>query len=221
MKFDAIAFRDRFLRAYEASTFKSIRQLSLASGFSESHLHKIANGAYDNSTSGPGCFGLARVALSLNTSPDHLLGFQRSAPPRLNEGPSTARMFRCYLDSGARMEGFQEMMNFCDVYSKPRDGLTHLEKVGRLSLLAQTSKIIDPEILQREFEAAEPELREAVFEGQLRAWNAGALAEPYFMNRRLVSRALHVRLPFIRVACRVSTLSGEEKLLIFCERLEQ
>ena len=221
MKFDAVSFRDRFLRAYQSSPFQSIRQLSLASGFSESHLHKIANGAYDHSTSGPGCFGLARVAFTMNTTPDFLLGFRAAPTPKLAKAPTVSKMFQCYFESGARLEGFEEIMNFCDVYKEPKDQLTHLEKVGPLSLLARESKSTDAELLQREFEAADAGLRSEIFKGQMRAWAAGALAEPYYMDRKMISRARHVRFPFIRAACRVTTLAGEERLLIFCERLEQ
>lgn len=219
MKIDPVAFRDRFLREYESSDFKSLRQLSIASGFSESHLHKIANGAYDNSVSGPGCFGLARASLTLGTTPDNLLGFKKPAPPELEGGPSVAKMFRCYFESGGRIEGFSEMINFCDVYGKPSNKRTHLKRVGPLSLLARTARTTDAEALQFEFEKSPPDLQSAIFEGQLRAWNAGALAEPHYMDRRMLSKPLHVRLPFIRVGCRVSTIQGDERLLIYCESI--
>lgn len=221
MKIDQIAFRGRFLNAFEASPYKSMRQLSIDSGFSESHIHKIFNGQYDNSNTGPGSFGLARAAYQMGKTPNYFLGFEEVRAPQMAEGPTISKMFKCYFESGARLEGFGEMIKFCDIFGMPKDGVTYLEKVGPLSLMSRTSKERDPIKLQMEFEKAEPELRKEIFDGQMRAWDAGALAEPFYMDRRMISRPLHVRLPFIRVGCRVSTMAGEEKLLIFCQGLNE
>lgn len=218
MKFDAIAFRNRFSLAFSASQYKSLRSLSLDSGFSVSHLHKIHSGRYDHSTTGPGCFGIARVSQTLGVSPNFLLGFQEGQPVRLDQGATVEKMFQCYEESGGRLEGFEDVLAYCDLYSEPKDGLCYLEQLGPLSLQARKAGK-DAETLQREFEASGPEVIRPIFERQRRAWGQGALVEMAYIDKRLVSRPLHARFAYIFSGFRVSTMAGKEKLIVLAKQI--
>jgi len=218
MKFDAVSFRNRFSLAYAASNYKSLRSLSLSSGFSVSHLHKIHSGRYDHSATGPGCFGIARVSQTLGVSPNFLLGFNEGQPVKVEEGATVEKMFRCYEESGGRLEGFNEVMSYCDVYLEPKDGKATLEKLGPLSLQSRKAGK-DADLLQREYEASSADVMAAIYERQRRAWDHGPLVEIAYIDTRLVSRPLHARFAYIFAGFRVSTLGGQERLVVLSKQI--
>lgn len=220
MKFDAVSFRNRFSLAVSASPYKSLRSLSLDSGFSVSHLHKIHSGRYDHSVTGPGCFGVARVCDTLGVSPNYLLGFQERPGARLAEGATIEQMFERYEQSGGRLEGFSDVISYCDIYTEPKDGKANLEVLGPLSLQAQKAGK-DAATLQREYEASGDEVVRTIYERQRRAWDQGSLVEVAYIDKRLVSRPLHARFAYIFAGFRVCTMAGAERLIVLARKIEQ
>lgn len=232
-------FRDRFTRAFEASEFTSQRALSIASGWSESRINRIMTGQFDNSKDGPGFFGLIRACEQLGVTPDYLAGiskFGKSDPgAALNavsflesmsqdhSTPTIKSLIRSYVRSGHRLEAFQKVMPYCDLYAAP-DPESHRVKVlqvGEKSLAALRMGEASALVLQEAYNTATPEFREQVYISHKRAWDLGMTVEPDSIDQRMENRPVHVKIDYIRVAMRLSDASGSEYILIYCELIPQ
>jgi len=202
-------FRRRLIASLENSRMNSWRQVAKASDCSPSLLQSIARGDYDNSDKGPGLFGAYRAARTLDVSLDDL------APPQ--KRPSVGCFLATYSGFDTPIEKFGAMLDYCDVYDEPYKGLTQIVRLGPKSLLAERSEILDPALLQIEFERWPTARRRRIFNRQLRAWKTGALTELEFFDVRFENSERAVRVSFILAACRVVDFDRIQRLLVFCE----
>lgn len=235
----ATDFRKRITRAYENSRFTSLRSLSLACGWSESRVHAIISGNFDNSEAGPGFFGILRLCEALEITPDYLAGISKWS---ISEGdkavntaaflgsiedhhqrPSIKHVVKLFTRSGQRLEGFKSVIEYCDTYAIPNQDTETVEilDVGRLSLSALRMGEANPVILQDAYDNAPKAFQKQIFSSHNRAFNDGMRLEVDAIDQRMQNLPIHVKIDYIRLAMRVSSADGNEFILIYCELLPQ
>jgi hypothetical protein len=234
-------FRARFERAYEASDFESYRSLSLASGWSESRIQRIMKGQFDNSKDGPGFFAIARVCQQLKITPDYLAGIHRwkesntppKAPPNASlnasqflqvfaeehKPPTIKHLVHTYTRSGARIEAFGKLLDYCDIYDLPdhERGLIQIREVGSKSLSALRMGEANPLLLQEAFNAASDHLRQKVYDHHCRTIDRGVCIEIDSIGEAMSNHPVHVKIDYLRASMTVKDHQGQESILIFCE----
>jgi len=137
--------------------------------------------------------------------------------------PTIKSLIRSYVRSGHRLEAFQKVMPYCDLYTAP-DPDSHTVKVlqvGEKSLAALRMGEASSLVLQEAYNTATPEFREQVYTSHKRAWDLGLTVEPDAIDQRMENRPVHVKIDYIRVAMRLSDASGAEYILIYCELIPQ
>ncbi len=237
----AVAFRDRFNTAFQDSDYTSLRALSNDSNLSDSRVHAIVSGGFDDSPHGPGFFSLVRLCENLGVTPDYLAGISdkwRSPSPgqALNamalldsisidfaRRPTIKELSHLYLRGGQRIEAFQAHMDYCDIYA-PLNLETRRVKItatGPKSLSTVRMGQSSPAILQHAYDNAPEAFQEKIFAGHERAWNAGFLCEVDSIDERVPNKPLHVKLEYIKVSMRLQDAEGNECLALFCEPLPQ
>ena len=232
-------FRERFVRAFEASSFNSQRALSIASGWSESRINRIITGQFDNSKDGPGFFGLIRACEQLGVTPDFLAGinkFQKNdASMALNAAsflesvsqdmstPSIKSLIRTYVRSGHRLEAFRKFKPYCDIYDVPNDTdrKVRVLEVGERSLAALRMGEASELVLQEAYNTASEAFQEQIYLSHRRAFDLGMTVEPDTIDQRMENRPVHVKIDYIRVAMRLHDATGAERILIYCELIPQ
>lgn len=236
-----VEFRERFERAYKASSFESYRSLSLASGWSESRIQRIMKGQFDNSKDGPGFFGIARVCQQLKITPDYLAGIHRwkecdSQPAASNNAklnasqflqvfedehspPTIKQLVHTYSRSGARIEAFGKHLDYFDTYDLPdhNSRLIQIRDVGSKSLSALRMGEANPLLLQEAFNAASDQLREKIYDHHCRTIDQGICIEVDSINEAMSNHPVHVKIDYVRVSMKVKDHQGQESILIFCE----
>lgn len=217
---DPQKFKNRLHIALGASEHRHISTVQEAVGMKGNTLYKWFDGSFDNSIQGPGAFSLAEVAYELETSPNYLLGFEPAKQGRLEDEPTIEELFECYQTSGGRIEGFQDVIEYCDIYGEPTNGLAQLERVGRLSLQGKKTKK-NAERLQAEYAASDSELVRTIYERHQRVWDNSYSVEMGYIDKRLVTVALHARFTYVFAGFRVgSTLSGPDKIVGFAKQIQ-
>lgn len=234
-------FRERLQGAIDASQYsKDIWRLSLDAGLSKKTVWSIVKDQkLDVSQTGPGFFGMARVAALLNTSLDHLAG---TAPPirsvstgssrllshaggaiagqqlPIGETPNADGLLRTYAKSGGMLAAFTDHLDYCDQYKAigPQDkGLTVLA-VGARSLSAITMEQQSTELLQ--------DALNTVPDGELKArWVAdysstlesGPKVSLETLDVQMPNHPVRVKMEFIRVLLPVQNKAGQTLILNF------
>lgn len=235
----AVAFRERFQKAYDNSDFTSYRSLSLASGWTASRIHSILTGHFDNSVHGPGFFGLARTCQQLGVTPDYLAGinkWQMSQPSTdLNAmtlvnslksaeaAPSIKELMRLYVRSGHRLEAFKDHIERCDIYELPdlETRKVKVRAVGNKSLAALRMGESNALILQEAYDAASAEFQEQIYLSHERALNCGITVEPDAIDQMMNNKPVHVKIDYIRVAMKLTDAAGQGCILVYCELIPQ
>ena len=230
-----LEFKARLTNAFDRSEFDSMRALSLASGLSESRIHKMLTGQFDHSKDGPGFFTIIRICKQLGITPDHLAGIDRwqehSPQTTLNalnllqtvsqshSPPSVSELVRRYIRSGQRIEAFEDLLDYCDVYEAPDDETrtVTVRSVGEKSLAALRMKENSVTVLQTAYDSATPEFREQIFASHQKAVKNGMTVEADVIDERMNNRPIHVKIEYLRVALSLTDADGRSCLLIYCE----
>ncbi|MEP0155227.1 hypothetical protein [Pseudophaeobacter sp.] len=235
----AITFRERLSQAYEASDFTSHRDLSLASGWSETRINRILTGQFDHSKDGPGFFGLVRVCQKLGITTDYLAGVKkwRQSNPGVTmdavsflqsvsqeySPPNLKTLIRSYVRSGKRIEAFTPFLDYCDIYEVPDQETRQVtvRSVGAKSLAAMRMGEASAVIMQEAHDQASRSFQEQIFSAHLRAFNAGMTVEPDSIDQRMENKPIHVKIEYIRLTMRLADADGKECMLNYCELIPQ
>lgn len=214
---DGINLSGNFLRFYEASGIKSLRQVAILSNCSPSQVRNIASGAYDGSDVGPGVFQLSRLASTLGVTVGDLIS--RTELKTANR--DVKDFFSRYQGRGTPIDNFSDLLPFCDVYNKPTGGRAIMERLGDRSFLVERTGITDVALHQHEYDRWPKARRKRIFSRQLRAWRLGALIEPASFDDRFATIDLEVSTSFLLAACHITDWDGAQRLLVCCEAVSE
>lgn len=227
-------FKERLTKAFDASPFRSHRALSQAAGLGESRVHRILAGQFDDSKDGPGFFNVVRLAEQLSVTPDFFAGI-RSWGVTKNEveetalaflerfegsgNPTTKEFARRYVRGGNRLEAFEDLRPYFDLYAPPDRKANKIQvlHVGHKSLAGQRIGGSNPALLQTCFEEASPELQRKLCEGQVRAFDEGYICQPESINEMYGAIPMKINIDFLRSSMHVTDASGAHFLLLFAE----
>lgn len=209
--------KKRFRSAFNASPYKSLRQLSEDSDCNPAQAGKIIRGGFDGSSDGPGLFSCYRLAESLGVGLSDILPPKHTSIGR----PGVSAFFARYNRNNPRLEDFRDLLEFCDVFAEPKKGKSKILFLGRYSLLALKTDISDPAIHQAEYDSWSRERRTRIYQWQRRAWEIGALAEPEDFTGDYRSADRSIQTLILRAACRVLDDNLKPRLLVYCDQLWQ
>ncbi len=210
----SVIFRERFDGARQRAGL-SLATLGRISSNSASKLQSIAKGQFDNSKDGPGLFGVYRAATSLDVTLDQL------APPENTKRPGVNAFLSCFRGVDTPIEYFGSVLDFCDVYRRPRSGSTQLDRLGSKSLLVEVSGMQDTTLLQIEYDRWPARRRRKIYDRQRMAWDRGYLIDSEIYDAEFVETLLTSNFSLLMAACRVRDTCGQSKLLIYAEPLRQ
>lgn len=233
----AVLFRERLSDAFERSDFKSHRALSQAAGLGDSRVHRIIKGQFDDSKDGPGFFNVVRLCQQLSVTPDYFAGVQKwgSSEADTDESasifierftqqgnrPSTKEVARRYVRGGARVEAFTDLKDYYDLYEPPHEQTIKVIHVGSKSLAGQRIGGSNPALLQACFDQAPDSLKAKIYDAQVKAFAAGYVCEPDYINEMYEPLPMQVKIDYLRSSMRVADADGREFLLLFAELIPQ
>lgn len=237
-------FRIRLRAAIDKSKYKdSLRALSIDAGLGERTIaNMLANESVDHSKSGPGLFSIAAVADLLDVSLDWLSGRQNTnlhlsvgdleqaiAMERLasstagqftqgHKPPTPQAMQRLYVRSGGKMEAFEKVLKYCDVYNfiSLGDEYISIKSVGAESLAATTMGTSDPAVLQTAINSvSDRNIRGRVVSDHLETQRRGCLSTVERLDVQMPNLPVLVRMDYIRVLLCVSNSDGGKEILSY------
>ena len=189
----------------------------------------------DTSNTGPGIFGLSRVAYLLGTSLDDLAGMKRGdrsvdmhsqrvlehllLSVAKNEGRtiSSDGLLRTYRRSGGQIEAFNDLLDRCDQYEIPKPDDTHPKviAVGKYSLSAITMGSNSRELLETSLrDMSDQELLRRTMHDYREASSRGTLVTLEERDIRMPSKPIKVKMDYIRTLLRVEDPNGKATLLL-------
>lgn len=234
-----IEFRQRLSIAIANSgAYKdNIWQLARDAGLGDKTLYNILRDErLDNSKTGPGIFGMARVAAKLGVSLDDLTGLKPdvdnvetqsrkviehllvSVASSSNAPISADRLLRTYKESGGRIEAFEDLMESCDQYRipEPVDQWPRVLSVGKRSLSAITMKAASAELLEESLRDMEDRTLLAQTLADYRfAAERGSMASLESRDIEMPSKPIRVKMDFLRILLAVHDAKGDRSLLLF------
>lgn len=225
--FNMHGFRERLSEAVKTSPYgDDIWRLSIAAGLGKKTLYNIINDKkLDISKTGPGLFGMARVASLLGTTLDHLAGI---APPvrrlstqldsadqllshasatlvaqhsRGNGTPTIDSLMRTYLKCGGVFEGFSETLAYCDQYAPCAPDASSLKviEVGAESLSAITMGQPNVHLLQAALDMVpDKELKRRWVTAYASTSIDGPLVSLETLDVQMPNHPVRVKMEFIR-----------------------
>jgi hypothetical protein len=237
-------FRKRLGTAIQSSEQyrDKIWALSVDAGLGKKTLYNTLNDeGLDVSQTGPGMFGMARVARLLGVSLDYLAG---NAPPTNierdressqalvqhitnalhsqaslpNVRVSADGLLRLYAKSGGKLEGFHQVMDQCDQYTAPEIREDHLTviAVGSRSLSAITMGTNDRHLLQQALITVSDEpLKKRWLQDYRQANERGYLVTIEELNVQMPNHPVLVKMEFLRVLIAVDDHGGKRTILNF------
>lgn len=230
-------FRARLLQAIESSDYsKSVSKLSKDSGLGAKTLSNVLNDErLDTAQHGPGIFGMARVCEKLgvsldwlaNVTPpikttfsaaDMLLAHTRSAARGqivdVNQAPTPEAIMRLHMRTGGMLEGFNDVLEFCDVYAAPTDNCEEVEviSVGERSLSAITMETNEKQVLQSAVNAVDP-IREMLISDHREAVLKGCIASNVSLDQQMPNKPVRVKIDYIRVLASLRDVDGKQVVL--------
>jgi hypothetical protein len=238
-------FRQRLKRAINKSGQYSTDVYGLAedAGLGRKTIYNmLSDKNLDNSSAGPGIFGMSRVALLLGTSLDYLAGqpvqeVVRSAPTKQpykmrehifgslsaqeeekHNALSADRLLRTHLKSGGRVEAFAPWIDHCDCYCQPAADAQSLtvKFVGNSSLSALTMGSNDKGLLQTALsEVTDTSLKQRWVRDYQYAVSAGTNVSIEALDVQMPNHPVHVRMDFIRCLLAVTDANDEKSVLNF------
>ncbi|APG45675.1 hypothetical protein D1822_10970 [Phaeobacter inhibens] len=224
---DMHGFRERLSEAVKNSPYgDDIWGLSTAAGLGKKTLYNIINDKkLDISKTGPGLFGMSRVASLLGTTLDHLAGI---APPvrrlstqldsadqllshasatliaqhsQSNGTPTIDSLMRTHLKSGGVLEGFTETLAYCDQYAPCAPDASSLEviEVGAKSLAAITMGQPNARLLQTALDTVpDDELKRRWVSAYASTSINGPLVSLETLDVQMPNHPVRVKMEFIR-----------------------
>lgn len=234
-------FRERLQGAIDASQYsKDIWKLSTDAGLSKKTVWSIVNDKkLDISQTGPGLFGMARVAALLDTSLDYLAGI---APPirRLSNTssklldhagdtvagqhllagntPSADGLIRLFAKSGGMLSAFKDHLDHCDQYAptQPTDATLKVIEVGAKSLSSITMNQPSREILQQALDTVpDPELKARWVADYSSTLTIGPKVTLEALDVQMPNQPIRVKMQFIRVLLPVKCNNSDIRILNF------
>lgn len=193
----------------------------------------------DISKTGPGLFGMARIASLLGESLDHLAGI---APPKKSgnsnevyeisdhildcaanqssgtQSPSTNYLLKTHLKSGGMLEAFQEVIEHCDQYfpTTHTDETLKVASVGRRSLSSLTMGKNSAEALQAALSnVPNDQLKARWVSDYSTAIQRGTLVTMESLDVQMPNAPVRVKMDFIRVLLYVTDRDGDQRVLNF------
>lgn len=235
-------FRDRLggIIATSDGYKDNVWKLSTDAGLGRKTVYNILNDTkLDVSTTGPGLFGMARVARLLGTSLDHLAGnappitsgshsssllehaahtILTQSSPEKPEELSSDQLLRLHAKSGGRIEAFTHFLSRCDQYftPEPTDTYTRVMQVGENSLSAITMGSADINTLQDALIHMEDKsLQARVLSDYRQATQRGTLATLETLDIPMPNKPVKVKMDFVRTLLSVSDAKGNNTILNF------
>lgn len=234
-------FRDRLQGAIDSSQYsKDIWKLSIDAGLSKKTVWSIVNDKrLDISQTGPGFFGMARVAGLLGTSLDYLAGMAppiptiSSASSKLldhagdsitgqyllnGKTPTADGLIRVFAKSGGMFEAFRDHLDHCDQYkpTQPEDSTLKVLKVGAKSLSSITMNQPSREILQRALDTVpDQELKARWVADYSSTLTSGPRVSLESLDVQMPNQPIRVKMEFIRVLLPVKCSDGASLILNF------
>lgn len=234
------SFRARLRSAIDSSPIyrKRASQLSIDAGLGEKTVNNILNDKrLDYSKTGPGIFGMARVASLLDISLDNLV----STTPEKQSKPvnpfkehvehslkiqseteqgiiSSDSLLRLHMKSGGRFEAFEAVLKHCDQYSIPNEADTDLSviKVGSSSLSALIMGNDNADMLQSALSLTQDDdLKARWIKGYRLAAEFGALTTIESLDSQMPNRPVRVKIDYLRVLLAVQNSNDERIILNF------
>lgn len=234
-------FREKLSAALEASKFNK-RSLSLAAGLGERTIANLLNSEdVDTTATGPGLFSMARVCDELDISLDWLAGrqeamrglkaaeidlaltiqrFKSATPHDTEDGAviSPSYMMRQFVRSGGMLEGFRDVLSYCDRYAPPNttDEPVKLIAQGANSLSAITMGGCNRDVRQMALNAAASnELRKQLLRDHIEAKERGCLTTVESLNIQMPNRPIRTKMDYTRVILNVENDDGERENLVY------
>ncbi len=239
-----IGFRGRLERAISGnSEYKNnVWKLSEDAGLGTKTVYNILNDdRLDTSKTGPGFFGISRVANLLGVSLDGLAGMSQhsiSTPDnnlqtalsqhaletiasQMNDGSdnlSADFLLRIYAKSGGRIEAFSKYFDRCDQYLPPamEDHYSRVKIVGTKSLSAITMGTPSQPLLQEALKnMGDKDLQARVIQDYRNAMQRGTLVTVETLDIQMPNHPVRVKMDFIRVLLAVKDAASNQTLLNF------
>lgn len=219
-------FRRGLQNAYELSEIESLRQVSALAGMSAPQVASILRGDFDESRSGPGVFGVYRMAKTLGVTIDELFeGEPARVPDGYSEFNQISRTDVCvdtlveaFERSGHRLEGLDRFSEHFDTYypSKVDAIVPKLRSLGRQTLFAMRIKTTSVSVGQRELIAATPQERRKILDFHAKVQAEGMALDCSFTDHKAVSQPIHVRAVTSRLGLLCHDQNGNKVIVIRC-----
>jgi len=215
--------------------------LSVDAGLGRKTLYNILRDErLDVSKTGPGIFGMSRVAELLGVSLDGLVGCailqsgSRSASGDVMPlsrhvvealsgqeavgSLSADALLRMHAKSGQRIEAFAQWMDRCDQYFLPAEGDAgiRVKEVGETSLAAITMGSPDKALLQSALDAVDDTgLRQSWLADYSEACQRGSLTTVESLDVQMPNHPVRVKMDFVRCLLHVSGADDDQAILNF------
>lgn len=222
----SIIFRQRLEEAFQASSFKSYRQASLAADMSEPQVQQIIKGRFDHSKNGPGLFAMKRLAQALGTTLSHLIEegeVEAPEDPAIFNGtgdtdrPTIDEMMIRHVRGGGHIDAFKGAIEYSDIYRHPDKSETpQIFRIGCKSLLGLRMGTTDRAEVQSEIDHMDIARQKDIKAFHQRVAKNGVALDSVFIDHKLRTRPLHVRAEYSRLGLLVVDQKGCEKILIHC-----
>ncbi|MEP1521984.1 hypothetical protein [Ascidiaceihabitans sp.] len=239
-----IGFRIRLKAAIERSpTYQgNIWKLSEDAGLGRKTVYNmVTDKKLDHSKTGPGVFGLSRVASLLDVSLDYLMGAVPSLTAKQPQSNSVALathalealsrqsdgdefelsadfLLRLHKKSGGRIEAFAPYLDRCDQYQppKPNERFPIVTSVGARSLSSLTLGTSSVELLQSGFASLDDEeLLSETMSDYRQAVETRAVSAVISRDLPMPNQPVWIKMDILRTLLLVETAEGEQSLLLF------
>lgn len=237
-------FRQRLQRAIDASDhYKNVYDLAETAGLGRKTIYNmLRDERLDHSQTGPGIFGISRVAALLGVSLDHLAGQNqiRAAARKAEQGSdplathvltslnaqamtsddtiSADAPLRLHTKSGARVEAFSHWIDRADQYFIPAndDCGIKVKHVGDHSLSAITMGTASAELLQTALDTVDDKALKTRWKDDYRtAAQRGMLVTVETLDVQMPNHPVRVKMDFVRCLLCVQDAEGDKSVLNF------
>ena len=237
------SFTDRLHQAIDQSAYKgNYKSLSEDAGLSSKQISNLLNKKeINNSPIGPGLFAMQRVCqlvgcdldwlasgrpgttstLGDNALVKHIVRLGEAARGQFldsTKAPDPQALHRLYDRSGGRLEAFEPVLQYCDLYEPISEGDTAVtvRAIGEFSLSGLTMGTTCASELQFALENSDDkELMPLIVQSHLDAKRYGSISVTRSLDIPMPNRPVKVKMDYILTALRLSDSSGEEVTFIY------
>ena len=196
----------------------------------------LNNDAVDRSAVGPGMFAMKRIAECLSVSLDTLALRDGEELARVNNAynsrltdaidhsitaanaqmtergaaPTASSLLRRHVRGGGRIEAFDDILQYCDVYWAPdsKDSEVRIKSVGEFSLASMTMGTANADVLSTALNKT-PALAQKVNGDHLRAIECGPYTSAEYLDNQMPNRPVRVRIDYLRTILPVTDADGQ------------